>query len=83
MLSYDQFYHRIWNEYLQQSDISLKYRSENSEFIKQVTFALWRKYESKNVSEYVYAEMLKILFINLFLYQPDTFDSGEEIDFNS
>ncbi len=82
LLDYDDFYHRLWNEYISHTDVSLTYRKENSEFIKTVTFSLWRKYKSKNVSELVYAENLKIFFYNLFLFQPESFDVGVEEDFN-
>lgn len=82
MLEYDDFYHRIWNEYISFIDVSFNYRKENNEFIKAVTFSLWRKYNSKNVSEIVFAENLKIFFYNLFLFQPETFDLGEEENFN-
>lgn len=81
-LDYDDFYHRIWNEYIGFTDVSLNYRRDNSEFIKAVTFSLWRKYKAKNVSELVYAESLKIFFYNLFLFQPESFDEGIEEDFN-
>lgn len=82
MLEYDDFYHRIWNDYISFIDVSYTYRKENTEFIKAVTFSLWRKYNSKNVSEVVFAENLKIFFYNLFLFQPETFDLGEEENFN-
>ena len=82
MLEYDDFYHRIWNDYVSFTDVSFNYRKENNEFIKSVTFSLWRKYKSKNVSELVFAETIKIFFYNLFLFQPETFDLGIEENFN-
>lgn len=83
MLSYEEFYQRIWNYYISFNDVSYDYREQNIEFIKAVTFSLFRKYESKNVSESVYAESLKIFFHDLFLYQPTVLDFGGEKDFNS
>jgi len=82
MLAYDDFYSRIWNHYISYSDVSFQYREQNAEFIKTLTFSLFRKYESKNVHESVYAENLKLFFYNLFLFKPEVFDGGEEIDFN-
>jgi len=82
MLSYEDFYSRIWNHYISYSDVSFQYREQNIEFIKALTFSLFRKYESKNVSESVYAESLKLFFYNLFLFKPEVFDVGEEKDFN-
>ena len=82
MLEYDNFYHRLWNDYISFTDVSFNYRKENEEFIKAMTFSLWRKYKIKNVSELVYAENLKIFFYNLFLFLPETFDVGVEEDFN-
>lgn len=83
MLEYEEFYHKMWNEYITQSDVSFDYREQNAEFIKVITFSAWKKYSSKNVSEFVYAEMFKMFFLNLFLYNPDNFDTGEVRDFNS
>jgi len=83
MLIYEEFYNRIWNHYINFTDVSFEYREQNIEFIKAVTFAMFRKYESKNVSESVYAESLKLFFYNLFLFRPEVFDAGEEKNFNS
>lgn len=74
MLDYEEFYRKIWGEYISEVDVSFEYRDRNADFIKQITFAAWRKYESKNVHESVYAEMFKTFFMNMFLYKPETFD---------
>ena len=81
-LNYTDFYNRIWNHYISESDVSLSYREDNADFIRAVTFSFWRDYEVKNVSDVVYAKMLKIVFQNLFIHQPSTFDDGEIVDFN-
>ena len=82
MLEYDDFYRVIWTDYISQSDISLKYRKENAEFLKHLTFSLWRKYQKVNVSEYVFAETIKIMFKDLFDYRPSLIDDGDIVDFN-
>ena len=82
MLEYDNFYHRVWNDYISFTDVSYNYRKENTEFIKAITFSMWRKYKTKNVSESVFADNLKIFFYNLFLFQPETFDVSVEENFN-
>ncbi len=74
MLTYEDFYHKIWGHYITELDVSFEYREKNSEFIKQITFIAWNKFQSKNVHESVYAEMFKVFFSNLFLYKPDVFD---------
>ena len=82
MIEYDDFYHRVWNDYISFTDVSYNYRKENTEFIKAITFSMWRKYKTKNVSESVFADNLKIFFYNLFLFQPETFDVSVEENFN-
>lgn len=83
MLKYEEFYNRIWNVYISESDVSLDYREQNADFIRIITFSFWKKYTSKNVSDSVYGEVVKIFFTNMFLYNPDNFDTGEVRDFNS
>jgi len=82
MLSYEDFYNRVWNYYISESDVSYDYRERNQDFIRTVTFSTYREYEKYNTSEIVYAKMLKILFNNLFLFKADNFDNGEIRDFN-
>lgn len=82
MLTYEDFYSRLWNHYISFNDVSFEYREQNIEFIKAVTFSMFRKYESKNVSESVYAESLKLFFYNLFLFRPEVFDEGTGENFN-
>jgi hypothetical protein len=74
MLDYDDFYRLVWGHYITEHDVSLAYREANTEFIRFITFSTWRKYQSKNVHESVFAENIKIFFNGLFLYQPDTFN---------
>lgn len=82
MLEYEEFYSRIWNYYITESDVSYDYRDNNQDFIRTVTFNMFRDYEKHNVSEDVYGKMLKVFFTNLFLYGADNFDSGGIRDFN-
>ena len=83
MLEYEDFYNFIWRDYISQSDVSYKYREENQEFIRHLTYSMFRKYETKNVNEVVYAEVIKVFFKDLFDYQPSLYDNGEFVDFNS
>jgi len=81
-LEYTEFYNLLWGYYINETDVSIDYRLKNKEFINMVTFSLWNKYKSKNISEAVYAESIKIFFQNMFLFNPDTFDNGEVKDWN-
>lgn len=74
MSEYEDFYRKIWGDYINEADVSFEYRERNAEFIKQITFSAWRKSQSKNVHEAVYAEMFKVFFNNLFLYSPEVTD---------
>lgn len=74
-MNYDDFYRKIWGEYITELDVSFEYRERNTDFIKQLTFSLFKRFENKNVHESVYAESIKLFFHNLFLYSPETFDS--------
>jgi hypothetical protein len=82
MLEYDDFYSRVWNDYISLLDVSHHYRTNNLEFIQHITFSAYRKYQTKNVHESVYAEMLKVFFTDLFIYRPEVVDSGDMIDWN-
>lgn len=73
-MNYEDFYRKIWGEYITEMDVSYEYRERNVEFIKQLTFSLFKRFENKNVHESVYAENIKLFFYNLFLYNPETFD---------
>ncbi len=44
---------------------------------------MFRKYETKNVNEVVYAEVIKVFFKDLFDYKPSLYDNGELVDLNS
>lgn len=82
MLDYEDFYRSIWNFYITESDVSYDYREVNVDFIRVLTFSLYKEYEKNNVNVSVYGKTLKIFFSNLFLYTPETFDAGEIRDFN-
>jgi len=74
MLEYEDFYRKIWGEYINEHDVSFEYRERNTEFITQLTFSMWRSFQTKNVHESVYADMIKKFFYSLFVYKPETFD---------
>lgn len=75
MLDFDDFYRFVWNSFINEYDVSFKYREQNEEFIRNITFSSWRKYTTKgNVHEAVYAEMLKIFFVSLFNFRPEVVD---------
>lgn len=82
MLNYEEFYERLWNYFLTESDVSYDYRENNQEFIRMITFSMFQDYQKHNVSEMVYGKMLKIFFSNLFLFTPSVFDDGNIRDFN-
>jgi hypothetical protein len=82
MLNYEDFYDRIWNYFISESDVSFDYREKNQDFLRTVTFSMYREYEKHNINELVYAKLLKTFFSNLFLFKADNFDSGEIRDFN-
>ena len=81
-ISYEDFYNLVWNYYITYSDVSKKYREKNQDFLRTLTFSLYREYQKHNVHEAVYAKNLKLFFNNLFLYSADSFDDGEIVDFN-
>ena len=82
MLDYEEFYNRIWNYLIAETDVSFDYRSKNQDFIRMITFSMFQEYQKHNINEAVYAKLLKIFFNNLFLFSADNFDSGEIRDFN-
>lgn len=82
MLNYEEFYSRMWNYYISESDVSYEYREKNQDFIRLITFSLFQEYQKNNVSETVFGKCLKIFLNNLFLFSPDNFDNGEIKDFN-
>lgn len=82
MLDYEDFYFQIWNYFISESDVSFDYREENIDFIRAVTFSFFKEYERNNVNVSVYGKVLKIIFSNMFLHSPKTFDNGEIRDFN-
>ena len=82
MLDYEDFYRQIWEYYISESDVSYDYREKNIDFIRTVTFSFFKEYERNNVHVQVYGKAMKVFFNNLFLYSPDSFDSGEVRDFN-
>ena len=82
MLDYEDFYRQIWEYFINESDVSYDYREKNIDFIRTVTFSFFKEYERNNVHVQVYGKTMKVFFNNLFLYSPDTFDSGEVRDFN-
>lgn len=82
MQDYENFYTQIWSNYIMESDVSFDYRETNVDFIRTLTFNLYKDYERSNVSISVYAKMLKMFFTNLFLYSPPTMDDGDIRDFN-
>jgi hypothetical protein len=73
-LEYDDFYRLVWGNYISEYDVSLQYRENNKDFIYFITFSFWRKYQTQNVHESVYAESIKLFFVGLFLYKPDNFN---------
>jgi secreted Zn-dependent insulinase-like peptidase len=82
MQDYESFYTQIWSNYIMESDVSFDYRETNVDFIRTLTFNLYKDYERNNVSISVYGKMLKVFFTNLFLYSPSTIDDGDIRDFN-
>lgn len=82
MLNYEQFYERVWNYFITESDVSYDYRESNQDFIRMVTFSMFQDYQKQNVSEVVYGKMLKVFLTNLFIFSADNFDSGLVRDWN-
>lgn len=82
MLDYEEFYNRVWNYLISESDVSYDYREKNQDFIRTLTFSVFREYEKHNINEAVYAKLLKMFFSNLFLFGADNYDAGEPRDFN-
>jgi len=82
MKDYDEFYSLIWGYYLQPSDVSYDYRELHTDFIRNLTFGFYRDYEKNNVHISVYAKAMKTVFINLFLFSPETTDFGDSKDYN-
>jgi hypothetical protein len=83
MLDYEDFYRHVWNFYISESDVSFDYREVNVDFIRTLTFSLYKEYEKNNVNISVYGKTLKVFFANLFLYSPETIDHGDVRDFNT
>ena len=73
-MSYEDFYHIIWAECINENDVSFEYRQRNREFINNLTFSIWGSAQGKNVHESIYADNIKRFFYNLFLYKPENFD---------
>lgn len=82
MLNYEEFYERVWNYFITESDVSYDYRESNQDFIRMVTFSMYQDYQKQNVNEIVYGRMLKMFFSNLFIFSADNFDNGSVRNWN-
>lgn len=71
-LTYDEFFQFIWDDSNLSKIVSVAYQSENEEYIRSITFDIFRVYEFANLSERVALKLFEIHFSNLFRFQPKT-----------
>jgi hypothetical protein len=75
-ISYEDFYDMVWDD-VSERIVSTDYVNQYEDFIGNITFDFFRKYQMENtLTIRTISRFIEIFFFNLFRFQPPNTDMG-------
>lgn len=75
--TYDEFFQYIWDDSNLSKLVSISYQSKYEDYIRSLTFDMFRLYEKANLSERVMLKLFEVHFFNLFRFNPSNENINE------